>query len=189
MPARFQPDLETMSIEQEPQAGSRAHGMTVFFVALAVASAAALWWRDGGGVLAEALRHAGGMLLGIAPVIIVALFIGGYVQVLLPRRLVTRWLGDNSGAAGYLLATVAGVITPAGPFGAFPLVVALRHAGAPFDTCVVYLSAWATLGLHRIVIWELPFLGPDFVLLRVLVSLPLPIVAGLTARALARRLA
>jgi hypothetical protein len=37
------------------------------------------------------------------------------------------------------------------------------------------------------VIWELPFLGHDFVLLRVLVSLPLPVVAGLLARALLRR--
>lgn len=163
------------------------HRMTWFFAALAAISSAALWWQEGGGEVADALRSGGALLLGIAPVIMVALFIGGYVQALLPRRLVARWLGDNSGATGYLLASAAGVVTPAGPFGAFPLVVALRQAGAPFDVCVAYLTAWATLGLHRIVIWELPFLGHDFVLLRVLVSLPLPILAGLAARALVRR--
>lgn len=162
--------------------------MTWFFVILAAASAWVLWRQNGAAALLDALRDAGGLLLGIAPVIVVALFIGGYVQALLPQRLVARWLGENSGATGYLLASTAGALTPAGPFGAFPLVVVLRHAGAPFDICVVYLTAWAVFGMHRIVIWELPFLGPDFVLLRLLASLPLPVLAGLAARTLARRL-
>lgn len=161
--------------------------MTLFFIALAAASAAGVWLDAGGAELLDALGTAGTLLLGIAPVIIVALFLGGYVQALLPHKVVARWLGENGGTGRYLLATAAGVLTPAGPFGAFPLVVALRRAGAPFDVCVVYLSAWATLGIHRIVIWELPFLGHDFVLLRVLASLPVPIAAGLLARALLAR--
>lgn len=171
-----------MSSTDESVRRARPDRMTLFFVALAAASAAGVWLDGGGDELLDALRTAGKLLLGIAPVIIVALFVGGYVQALLPRKVVARWLGENSGAGRYLLATVAGVLTPAGPFGAFPLVVALSRAGAPFDVCVVYLSAWATLGLHRIVIWELPFLGTDFVLLRVLASLPVPVAAGLLAR-------
>lgn len=161
--------------------------MTMFFIALAAISAGALWYRHGLGEMLDAFGSAGLLLLGITPVIIVALFVGGYVQALLPQDLVTRWLGADGGGTRYLLATAAGVITPAGPFVAFPLVLALRRAGAPFDTCVVYLSAWATLGIQRIVIWELPFLGHDFVALRVLASLPVPIVAGLLARALMER--
>lgn len=165
----------------------RLDRMTLFFITLAVVSAGGVWLHDGPDGVLDALRSAGTLLLGIAPLIIVALFVGGYVQALLPHNLVARWLGEGGGSGRYLLASVAGVVTPAGPFGAFPLVVALRNAGAPFDVCVVYLSAWATLGLQRIVIWELPFLGPDFVLLRVLASLPVPIAAGILARALLAR--
>lgn len=164
----------------------RVNRITLFFAALAVTSATGVWVLQGGGALLDALASAVGLLLRIAPIIIAALFIGGYVQALLPRDLVARWLGENSGATGYLLAMVAGTLTPAGPFGAFPLVLALRRGGAPYDVCVVYLTAWATLGVHRVVIWELPFLGPDFVALRIAVSLPLPIAAGLLSRALAR---
>lgn len=172
--------------EPAPQRG-RPDWMTLFFVALAALSAAAVWAQQGPTALLDALRTAGWLLAGITPVIVVALFIGGYIQALMPNEQVARWLGGNSGASGYLLATAAGVATPAGPFGAFPLVLALRGAGARFDVCVVYLTAWATLGIHRIVIWELPFLGVDFVVLRVLVSLPLPLLAGLSALALLRR--
>ncbi|HSH40670.1 MAG TPA: permease [Arenicellales bacterium] len=166
----------------------RLDRMTLFFIALAAASAAGLGLRDGAGEVLDALGRSGMLLLGIGPVIVVALFLGGYVQALLPRDMVARWLGGDGGTLKYLLAIAAGVVTPAGPFGAFPLVVALRRAGAPFDVCVVYLSAWATLGLHRILIWELPFLGQDFVLLRVLASVPVPFAAGVLARMwLARR--
>lgn len=176
-----------MSSIDNPARGPRLDRMTLFFIALAALSAGGLWLHDGAGEVYAAMRNAGALLLGIAPVIIVALFVGGYVQALLPRDVVARWLEENGGVARYLLATAAGVVTPAGPFGAFPLVLALRRAGAPFDLCVVYLSAWATLGIHRIVIWELPFLGHDFVILRVLASLPVPLAAGLLARVVVAR--
>lgn len=173
-----------MSSRQDPGRRVRPDGMTTFFIVLAALSAAGLWMQQGTAETVLALRSAGILLLGIAPVIVAAMFIGGYVQALLPRKFVARRLGDNSGTVGYALAIVAGAVTPAGPFGAFPLVLALRRAGAPFHLCVVYLSAWATLGINRIVIWELPFLGHEFVALRVLSCLPLPIIAGLMARAL-----
>jgi len=31
-------------------------------------------------------------------------------------------------------------------------------------------------------VWELPFFGPDFVVWRIIISTPLPIVAGILAR-------
>lgn len=158
--------------------------MTLFFVVLAAVSAAGVLATGGRAELADALLSSGGLLLGILPVIVAALFVGGYIQALLPHDLVRRWLGGNSGIRGYVVAMAAGVLTPAGPFGAFPLVLALRKGGAAFDVCTVYITAWATLGIHRVVIWELPFLGPDFVALRIAASVGLPPAAGLLARLL-----
>jgi uncharacterized membrane protein YraQ (UPF0718 family) len=109
------------------------------------------------------------------------------VRALLPHERVARWLGPESGWQGYALAMLGGVVTPAGPFAVFPILLGLRQAGAGFAVCVVYVTAWATLGAQRIVVWELAFLGFDFVGLRVLASLPLPVVAGLLAAAAAGR--
>lgn len=169
----------------EPQ--RRVTRTTWFFIALATLSAAGLAWRDGGAELVDALIQAAKLLLSIAPVIAAALLLGGYVHALLPHEQVARWLGPGSGARGYGIALVGGIVTPAGPFAVFPILVALRQAGASFPVCVVYVTAWATLGIQRLVIWELPFLGFDFVALRLAASLPLPILAGLLAAAVARR--
>src|SRR5690606_10269135 len=87
---------------------------------------------------------------------------------------------------GLVLATVLGAATPSGPFAAFPIVYALALAGADIGAVVAYLTAWSVLGLQRILVWELPLLGHDFVAVRVLASLPLPLVSGAVARLLMR---
>ena len=89
-------------------------------------------------------------------------------------------------AEGLALATALGAATPGGPFAAFPIVYALALAGADVGAVVAYLTAWSVLGLHRLIIWELPLMGLDFVTARTLASLPLPLVSGLIARLLMR---
>lgn len=162
---------------------------TFWFALVAAVSALALWWRDGTGELVAALGGAVLLLMQIAPVMIAAMLVGGYIQAMLPHDRVARWIGPQSGARGFVIAYLAGALTPAGPFAVFPILLALREAGGGFATCVVYITAWATVGVQRVMIWELPFLGPDFVLLRVLASLPLPVLAGLMAAAVAKRVA
>ena len=173
--------------QRDGEPARRVTRTTTFFVILATASAGGLAWRDGGGELLDALASAGTLLLSIAPVIGAALLLGGYVHALLPHDRVAHWLGPDSGMRGYGLAALGGIVTPAGPFAVFPIILGLRRAGAGFAVCVVYLTSWATLGLHRMVIWELPFLGFDFVGLRLAASLPVPILAGFLAHAIARR--
>lgn len=120
----------------------------------------------------------------ILPQMIGGLLVGGFVQVLVPRDLVSRWLGRESGFRGIAIATLAGAITPGGPIISFPLVVALGAAGADIGALVAYVTAWSAIGLNRIIIWELPFMGSEFALWRFLVSLPLPVVAALIVRRL-----
>lgn len=164
----------------------RLDGTTVFFVALAVISGAGVLWQHGGGAFADALLRATGLMIWIIPVLVGALLVGAYVQRLVPRETMEHWLGGRSGLRGLTVATVAGAITPGGPFTAFPLVVGLHRAGASTAVCVAYLTAWSVLGINRVLVWELPFLGVDFVALRLLVSLPLPFLAGYATHLLIR---
>ena len=45
-----------------------------------------------------------------------------------------------------------------------------------------YVTAWSLLGVQRLLVWEIPLMGGEFVLLRFAVSAVLPVVAGLIAR-------
>lgn len=169
------------------QRGALFNFTNILFLLLAIAGAAGLAWTEGADAVIAALGRASELLLMVAPLVVAAVLISGYVQVLVPRSLMERWLGRDSGLRGLVLASVAGALTPGGPFAAFPLVVGLWKAGAAFPVCVAYLTAWSTLGVQRLLIWEIPLLGPDFATLRVVASLPLPLLGGWLAGVLLRR--
>jgi len=72
------------------------------------------------------------------------------------------------------------------PFVALPIAAVLRTSGAAAGPVVAYLAGWSLLAIHRLVAWEIPILGLRFAILRYLVSLGLPLAAGLIARAVTR---
>lgn len=163
-------------------------GAAWFFVVLATVSAGLLLWLQGPDALMRALTNAANLLVMVSPMILVGVFLGGLVKEISDPRKVAPILGAQSGWKGLVLATALGAATPGGPFAAFPIVYALSLAGADVGAVIAFLTAWSVLGLHRLVIWEFPLLGTDFVLARFLASLPLPLIAGLFARALVRYL-
>ena len=154
------------------------------FSSVAVVSGALCYWLKGEAVFMETLRGDLNLLLKILPRIFAAILIAGFIQVLLPRDLVSKWIGEESGMKGILIASCAGIVMPGGPMTSFPLVAALYASGADRGALVAYVTAWSLLGLQRILTWELPFMGPEFVIMRVLVTLFMPIMAGMIARQL-----
>lgn len=168
-------------------AGAGGRGLLVYAALAAIAFAACLAFRGRAAVLG-ALADGLWLIVSIAPLLVAAMLVAGYAQALVPRDKVAAWLGAQSGLRGLLLAALAGSVTPGGPFASFPLVYALYSAGADLGAAISYITAWSVLGIYRVFVWEVPLLGPEFAALRFLVSLPLPLLAGLAARALSSRL-
>lgn len=162
-------------------------GNLLFFVGLAAVSVGAVAWTKGLDRAVYAVSSGLTLLLSIAPMIALGLYLGGLAKELADPEKVAPQLGEKSGWYGLLLATGLGAVTPGGPFAAFPIVYALFLAGADIGAVVAYLTGWSVLALHRVIIWELPLLGPEFAIVRLLASLPLPILAGAIARLLADR--
>jgi len=160
---------------------------TLVFLAVAALAAAYGFWAGGSALVLAGASQTVSQTLSVAPQIACGLLIGAFIGVLMPRELLLRWVGKESGLTGLAIATVAGAFMPGGPFAAFPVIHALHRAGAATSTVVAFLVAWSCIGVNRLLIWEIPFLGVDFGLLRIVCTLPLPILAGLAARALIRR--
>jgi uncharacterized membrane protein YraQ (UPF0718 family) len=172
------PDLKSVLKQKAKEAFGPSF---LIFLAAALVSGGLAYHLKGGAVLAAAAATGADQLLSILPKICAALLIAGCVSVLLPRAWVARWI-SRSGFASLLLAELAGLFTPGGPVTAFSLIATLKVAGADRGVLVAYACGWALLGVQRVLIWELPLLGPDFAITRYLISLPLPILAALLAR-------
>ena len=156
----------------------------LFVIGFALTSAAACYLLRGAEAFWRAFESEGGLVLKVLPTIFGSIMLGALLRVLVPERTVRTWLGEGSGITGLAIATVAGMLVPGGPITSFPLVVALIHAGADIGVCIAFLTSWELLGLMRVIVWEMPFMGGEFVAVRMAASCLLPIVAG----ALARRL-
>lgn len=130
----------------------------------------------------DGLKAGGKLFLDISPAMILAFISAGMMMKVLPRELLTRWLGEESGIQGLIIATLAGALTPGGPFIQFPIVAALLRSGAGIAPVVTYLSAWSLLGVNRFLVYEIPLLGWRLALTRITASLVFPIIIGMLTR-------
>lgn len=149
--------------------------------ALVVLAALALWQ----GVLTDGVQRAGRTALHLAPVLALAFLLAGLAEALLPAGLVERWLSDAAGARGYLVAWLAGALTPAGGLLGMPLAAGLLKAGAGVGVLVTYLTSMALLPALRVPL-EVGIYGGRLAALRLAASCVLPLIAGATAHAIVR---
>jgi uncharacterized membrane protein YraQ (UPF0718 family) len=154
------------------------------FFGFAVVMGALCYAIKGEAAFATALGSDVELLLKMLPRVVVALSIAALIWVMLPRDRISALVGTEAGIAGIVIATLAGTVTPGGPSAAYALLAVLGASGADRGAMVAYITAWATLGMQRILVWDVPFMGAEFAILRILVSLPLPIIAGLIAQRL-----
>lgn len=160
-------------------------GRTFWILALiTVLAGAACYEFKGRAAFHESLTSDLQLLVFLAPRFGAAMLIAAFVQVLLPRDKVAKYVGETAGNKAVYIGTIAGGLTPGGPMTSFPLVQSLQQAGTGRAALVAYVTSWSTMGFQRILNWELPLLGPDLTLLRLAASLPLPLIAGFTSRLL-----
>ncbi len=159
---------------------------TAFIAVAVVVSAAIVYWRDGQARFLEILSADVFLFLDILPKVLAACLIASFVALLMPRDVVVKWVGAESGFLGLVIATLAGIIVPGGPITVYPIAAAFIAVGAGTGATIAFVTSWTLLGYNRALVWELPFFGADFVIWRSIAALPLPIIAGLLAQGVAR---
>ncbi len=127
---------------------------------------------------AQAFAGVRRMIINNFPRLVVALISAGLFAELLPEEIVRHYLGDTSGMTGILLGAFLGVLTPGGAFVSFALAAGAMNAGAAAPALVAYITSWSLFGVTRVITEELAFLGGRFILMRVALSWPLPVIAG-----------
>ena len=131
-----------------------------------------------GKVHLQGLRIARDQIASFFPRIMMAILFSGFFSALIPTELVVRWLGEDSGIPGILLATLVGGFVPGGPILCFPMIAILYQSGAGLAQLVAFLTSWSVFAFFRMIAFEIPILGLKFAILRLLSSIALPIIAG-----------
>jgi len=126
------------------------------------------------------LRSAFTMFVQILPLLLFAFVIAGMVPILLPKEMLSKWIGAESGFRGILVGSIAGGLAPGGPYVSLPIVAGLLNSGANIGTMVAFLTGWSLWAVGRIPM-EVGILGWKFTLIRLASTLIFPPVAGLIA--------
>jgi len=150
---------------------------TVVMAAAALLALIVVYWKSPAAAQ-RGLDATGSLLLEITPRMIAAFTLAGLFQAVVPQELIVRWMGHGSGLRGLLIGMSLGGVTPGGPMTHFPVIASLYKLGVGIGPLVAYLSAWSLFGLQRVIMWEIPFLGPKVVAIRIVVSLLFPLLAG-----------
>ncbi len=102
----------------------------------------------------------------------------GLFEVWVKRETVEKHLGERSGIKGYIWAILLAGTTVGGLYVAFPVAYSLYSKGAKLSVIFTYLGAAAICRIPM-AIFEASFMGIKFTAIRLLVSLPLVIVASM----------
>lgn len=121
------------------------------------------------------------VLIEIFPLLIFSLIVAGMIQILLPKELLSKWVGTESGMRGILIGAFAGSLTPGGPYVTLPIVSGLLRSGASVGTTVAFLTGWSLWAFSRLPI-EMGIVGWKFALVRLASTFIFPPLAGLIAQ-------
>jgi uncharacterized membrane protein YraQ (UPF0718 family) len=113
-------------------------------------------------------------MLKIMPVVFV---LSSIIEAWVPRDVIIKNFGDQSGIKGNVLSFVLGSISAGPIYAAFPVCKMLLRKGASIVNIIIILSAWAVIKIPML-INEAKFLSPRFMAIRwVLTIISIVIIA------------
>lgn len=132
------------------------------------------------------LTKAGGLFEKVWFRLLLGFLLGGFIQALIPRSLVSKWLGTGSGLKGILIASYVSMFATGGPYVWLPIVASIYKSGADIGPVLSLITARAILSIQMLVIWQIPFFGAELSLSRYIPCLLVPPIVGLIGRAIFR---
>jgi len=94
----------------------------------------------------------------------------GLFDVWVPREVLIKYMGDEAGVKGILIAFFLGSFTAGPLYAAFPVALILMKKGSRFSNVLVFIGAWSTTKIP-LILFEATSLGFQFTITRLLVNI------------------
>jgi len=99
-----------------------------------------------------------------------------------PRDTMVKYMGEDSGLKGVVLAFVIGSAAAGPLYAAFPVAAVFMRKGVKFANVLIFIGAWSTTKIPMF-LFEMSSLGIKFALTRLLVDIPaIIIIANILTR-------
>ena len=123
-------------------------------------------------------------LLGVAAVFPPIFILLGLLDVWVERERLIKYMGDQSGATGALIAFLLGSVAAGPLYAAFPLAGILIKKGSSLMNALIFIGAWSTTRIPML-LFEVSAMGWEFTIIRFFVNIPgILLIAYITDRAL-----
>jgi uncharacterized membrane protein YraQ (UPF0718 family) len=155
----------------------------IILIALVLLAVGAAFLKGGSALAWQGTVQTGRLIESIWIRLPLGFLLGGFIQVLIPRAIIARWLGPESGIKGILIASCAGTVMSGAPFVMLPIVASLYLAGAGPGPVIALVTGQMLLGIQNLIIWQIPFLGVGLPLARFIVSMVITPLIGLAGAA------
>ena len=153
---------------------------TLGFLVVAIVLFIILWLKDPS-LAVSSCKSGISLFLKHVVLIISSMLVVSFAQALIPKEVISSYLGGKSGFVGILLGTIIGGFTPGSPYAAFPLFAGILRMGATIPAVVSMVCAWGIWSIGRIP-FEIAVMGTQFTLIHIISSFFLPILAGIVAQ-------
>jgi len=134
--------------------------------------------RGGWHLIYEGIRSGISILVREIPLLTAAFLTAGLIQALVKKEFITRWLGQDSGIKGILLACLGGGLVPGGPYVYYPIAGALLSSGAGLGVLVAFVTAKNLWSVSRLP-YEFALIGSSITIRRYLITFLIPPLFGL----------
>jgi len=135
--------------------------------------------KGGWDLTSSGFMRSGHLLESIWLRILLGFMLGGFIQAIIPRELVKKWIGSSSGIKGILIGSYGAIIATGSPYIWLPVVASLHRAGAGVGPILSLVTARGILSLQMLIVWQVPFFGAELAMSRYIPCLFVPPIVGL----------
>ncbi|MFT3843277.1 MAG: permease [Myxococcaceae bacterium] len=127
----------------------------------------------------QGLSATGKLVRNVGLEVALGFLLAGLIDVLIPAATMVKWLGGEHTGRAMLVAWVAGLVIPGGPYVFFPVVANLFTKGVGAGPLICLITAKTLVSPIRMLTYEAPLVGWPLTLARLVPGLLLPPVLGL----------
>ncbi len=122
-------------------------------------------------------------MLSVLPPIMILL---GLIDVWVPKEVLMKYMGKNSGFTSVLIAILIGSIAAGPMYAAFPFTAVLLKKGVKFSNIIIFMNAWCVTKISTL-LFEISAIGYAFTLSRLVIDIPGVIIMGYLVEGLMKK--